>query len=206
MKIKICILLLALLLSVQFIGCEKVLLASNFSSDSFFEGEGSDSELTDEQMKAIISKIPSEQYEAYSILQNIPLSATLYKDGVVIDIDIRDPRLIRLVNFFNNALYYGKCYYRQSFYSQEELKDVIHREFRLELKYEPRGEKRPGPYENQPTLFDTIIVTDCPDDFVLINHDYPIRDVDGEIIHPCTAAGYEPFFGWMDSWLELFGF
>ena len=199
---KIGIGLVCFLLMGCFIGCsntEKELLNPNYSAIPFFEDEPSN--MTNKQVKSAISKIPSDQFEVYPSTQNLPLSATLYKDGEVISIDIKDPRLIRLINFFNNALYYERCAYGLYYLSQDDLKDVMSEEFRLELKYEPYGEALPSPYENEPTLFDTIIVTKS--NFTLINSDFPVY-MDDEMICPFLAVDYEPYIGGQ-LWLELFG-
>lgn len=159
-------------------------------------------------MGQIVSKIPSDRYEEYPVLHNIPLSATLYKNGEVISIDVNDPRLVKLINMFNNTLYYSddkNMAYLLSYLSDEDLeKKVVNEEFRLELKYEPHGEQLPGPYEDDPTLFDTMIITG--DWFVLINSDRPLKEFVG-IENYCSvwAAVYCPY-SWDGIWLELFGF
>lgn len=165
----------------------------NFSTSSYNVGKG------------IINRVPNDRYEEYPNLHNVPLSATLYKDSEVILIDANDSRLIRLINLFNNALYCDDCVYIQSFLSDEYLEEnVINEEFRLEIKYEPYGDERPGPYENEPTQFDTIIITG--NYFVLINHDYPMTSWNSETEHySLLAAGYCPYDWWV-SWLDLFGF
>ena len=166
---------------------------SKFSSTSYNLGCG------------IIGNIPSDRYEEYPNRHNVPLSATLYKNSEAILIDVNDSRLIRLINLFNNALYCDDCVYIQSFLSDEYLEEnVINEEFRLELKYEPYGDERPSPYENEPTQFDTIIITG--NYFVLINHDYPMTSWNSETeYYSVLAAGYCPY-DWQGSWLDLFGF
>ncbi|MBE6531823.1 MAG: hypothetical protein E7679_07060 [Ruminococcaceae bacterium] len=182
------------------------LLNNTFSATPFLDLEEGDVSPTEDMIRSWISKIPSDKYEAYPSLQNIPLSAMLYKDGEAVSIDIADPRLIRLVNFFNNALYNEKCSYIQSFLSDEYLEErVINEEFRLEIKYKPYGTEAPSPYETAPTNFDTIIIINSNFYFTLINHDIPIRSND-EILHPYLAAGYSPFFSLDGNTLEIFGF
>ena len=134
---------------------------------------------------------------------NIPLTATLFKNGEEIALDVRDPRIIRLINFFNNSLFYEKCEYSLSHLDQDDLENIMSEEFRLELKYEPYGENVPEAYENQPTLFDTIVVHGGR--FALINNDFPWYYVD-ELIS-FKGNYYSPYVGWQSSgWLELFGF
>ena len=166
----------------------------NFSTSSYNVGKG------------IINRVPNDRYEEYPNLHNIPLSATLYKNGETITIDVNDPRLIRLINLFNNALYCGDCAYLLGYLYDEDIEEgALNGEFRLELKYEPYGEKGslPGPYENDPTLFDTMIITE--DKFILINHDLPVYMGDEQI---CSiwAALYYPYEWNQVSWLDLFGF
>lgn len=205
---KLSVLVISILLLVALVGCtntEKDLLNPKYSSSSFFDIEEGDPHPTDKDIISVISKIPSNQYEAYPVLQNVPISATLYKDGEAVSIDVRDPRLIRLVNFFNNALYYDKCSYLLSYLSDEDLKEqVINEEFRLEIKYKPDGDKLPGPYETEPTNFDTIIITNSNRDFVLINHDLP-NYLGDEQLSSIWAAEYSPLY-WSYPWLDLFGF
>ena len=202
---KIIVLIVSLCLLTNLVGCAKVekeLTTPDYSVTPFCEDENL-YDLTDEQIESIIPKIPSDQYEVYPSMQNVPLSATLYKNGEVISIDIRDPRLIRLINFFNNSLFYEKCAYSLSHLDQDDLEDIMSEEFRLELKYEPYGEKVPTAYENQPTLFDTIVVHGGS--FALINNDFPWYYVD-ELI-PFKGNHYSPYgIRQPSGWLELFGF
>ena len=202
---KIVVLIASLCLLTNLVGCAKVekeLTTPDYSATPFCEDENLYN-LTDEQIESIIPKIPSDQYEVYPSMQNVPLSATLYKNGEVISIDIRDPRLIRLINFFNNSLFYEKCEYSLSHLDRDDLEDIMSEEFRLELKYEPYGENVPTAYENQPTLFDTIVVHG--DRFALINNDFPWYYVD-ELI-PFKGNYYLPYGMRQPSgWLELFGF
>ena len=205
---KLSVLVASILLLVSLVGCantEKKLLNPNYSSSSFFDIEEGDPHPNDRNVSSVISTIPSDQYAAYPVLQNVPVSATLYKDGEAVSIDVRDPRLIRLVNFFNNTLCYDKCSYLLSYLSDTDLgEDVVNEVFRLEIKYKPCGEKLPGPYENEPTKFDTIIVTNSNGSFVLINHDYP-NYMGDEQICSVWAARYFPIH-WSYPWLDLFGF
>ena len=69
--------------------------------------------MTDNEMKSIIHNLPDDKYETYPDLHNIPLVATLYKGGEVISIDLDDARLIRIINFYNNSVYYSQYAYTQ---------------------------------------------------------------------------------------------
>lgn len=161
-----------------------------------------------DSIEQVIGKVLSDKYEAYPNLQSVPLSATLYKGGETVRIDLTDPRLIRLINLFNNSLYYEDCEYLLSYLTDEELEgDIANEEFRLELKYEPFGDTYPAPYENMPTQFDTVIVTNSSSEFVLINHSHKITLYDGK--ESVLAAGYYPLtypINDISAWLESFGF
>ena len=171
------------------------LVSSEYSTSSFLDIEEADPDPTEEEIRSAIESVPSDRYEKYPALQNIPLSATLYKDGEVTSIALDDPRLIRLINFFNNALHYDKCSYLLCYVTEEILaEDVMSDDFRLELKFKPFGDVKPAPYDDNPSDFDTMIITNRLFDFTLINHDAPIMDGSGGIIIPFTAANYAPYF------------
>ena len=180
-------------------GCTK----TDYSTAPFFKTEGADFSPTDLRVKLGMAKIPTDQYETYPSMQNVPISATLYQDGKAQSIDVNDPKLIRLVNLFNNALYHEKCAYVQSYLSDTYLEEVSGEAFRLELKYEPYGDVLPGPYVNNPTRFDTLVVTNTHG-FVLINHDQPAYS-GGKPGYSVLAAGYSPY-SWQCQWLDLLGF
>ena len=225
MKKVLCLCLTIILLSV-FCSCDlNDLIPSNKDSQKTTESSSEESQETTESSreeskettelnfstssynvgKGIINRVPNDRYEEYPNLHNVPLSATLYKGGEVISMDVNDPRLIRLINLFNNALYCNDCAYLLGYLYDEDIEEgALDGEFRLELKYEPYGEKSalPGPYENDPTLFDTMIVTE--DKFILINHDLP-NYMGDEQICSIWAAVYCPYDWWV-SWLDLFGF
>ena len=197
---KKCYLLLSILLILSILaGCAK----TDYSTAPFFKTEGTDFSPTDLRVKLGMAKIPSSQYETYPSMQNAPISAILYKDGKAQPIDVNDPKLIRLVNLFNNALYHEKCAYVQSYLSDTYLEEVSGEAFRLELKYEPYGDVLPGPYVNNPTRFDTLVVTNTHG-FVLINHDQPAYS-DDRPGYSVLAAGYSPY-SWQCQWLDLLGF
>ena len=197
---KKCYLLLSILLILSILaGCAK----TDYSTAPFFKTEGTDFSPTDLRVKLGMAKIPTGRYETYPSMQNVPISATLYKDGETLSIDVNDPKLIRLVNLFNNALYHEKCAYIQSYLSDTHLEEVSGEAFRLELKYEPCGDVLPGPYVNNPTRFDTLVVTNTHG-FVLINHDQPAYS-DDRPGYSVLAAGYSPY-SWQCQWLDLLGF
>ena len=182
------------------------LLKRDFASEAYFDRDELAPELSDEEFKAFISEIPNDKYEVYPTTHNIPLSATLYKDGRAISIDADDERLIRLINFFNNCVYYYKCSYTQGLLSKDYINDnVLGCEFRLELKYSPYGENAPSPYGNCTTKCDMIVITNSTtSSFTLISHDLPGYEGESED-YPFHAVGYYPLYN-SYNWLELFGF
>ena len=190
---KIGLLLIAICLLVGLCGCSGEVPDTTQSSSA--------DKNASEQWETQLSKIPSDRYEDYEINLR-PLSATLYQNGEVISIDVTDERLVRLLNYFNNALFHNQCAYTQSYVSPADcgLDDA----FRLELTYEPYGDVRPGAYENEPTKFDMIVVTNSSFDFMLIDHDTPISY--GETTYPFLVAVYIPFEEKQGACLEMFGF
>ena len=154
------------------------------------------------EWQTMLSQIPSDDYEDYTVDLK-PLAATLYKNSEVISIDATDERLVRLLNYFNRALFYNQCAYSQSYVSPADcgLDDA----FRLELTYEPQGDVRPGAYENEPTKFDMIVVTNRSFDFMLIDHDTPISYGEPTYTYPFLVEVYIPF-EMKGVCLEMFGF
>ena len=218
---KILIILLSFLLLITVVGCDRVakdnaddivgtsisdnadkITIDSFASAPFSEVAEGDPSLSDGDMKALIAKVPSDKYESYPETHGVPVSATLYKNGEAVSIDPGDERLISLVNFFNNCVYYSKCAYTQGLLPIEYIDEkVTDSDFRLELKYTPYGDKGPSPYGSCTTRCDTIVITT---DFTLIAHDLPGYEGESET-YPFCAVGYSPLYGDY-SWLELFGF
>lgn len=200
--IALCVSLVLLLLT--FSGCsdeetygistEEELLVSEFSLPFYDKDiESRESKLSDKEIEAILSEVPADQYESYPDQHNIPLTATLYKDGEEITVDIRDRRLIRMLNFYNNAVYHCRHAYSQGSLDPESLQEVESESFRLVLTYAPQEGDSWG------TLYDTIIVTN--ESFVGICHDIPY----GDGTYPSTAFSHQPLYRDY-SWLDLFGF
>ena len=71
-----------------------------------------DAPLGDEEIKAIFSDIPGDRYVEYQSLHGSPISATLYKNGESISLDVNDPRILKLVNLYNNSVYYKQYAYK----------------------------------------------------------------------------------------------
>ncbi len=158
--------------------------------------------LSDDEIKSIISKVPTDRYEIYPALHNIPLSATLYKNGEVIDIDLNDPRLIGLINLYNNSVYYRQYSYSQGLVDIDSLEEhVLYEDFRLELKYNPYYSDM---YDTCITLYDTFIITNGYFEFNLIAHDRPGYE-GSEDMYPFRAVSHSPLHAHY-PWLELFGF
>ena len=179
------------------------LVSDSFSPDTFFNvKEGED--LTNKEIRDVVSNIPSEKYESYPDIHNIPLTATLYKDGESILLERNDPRLIGIINFFNNCVYHSQCAYIQGLLPLDYLeKNVTGSDFRLELTYIPYGNEGPSPYGNCTTMCDTIIITNSYS-FTLIAHDLPGYEGQEER-YPYRAVGFAPLYN-SYPWLELFGF
>jgi len=180
----------------------KNLLALSFSAEPFFDVDES-TVLENSQISARIAQIPTDKYEEYPMLHNIPLSATLYKNGEVIAIDITDSRLIGLMNLYNNSVYYNQYAYTQGLLSAEFLNsNVLSEDFRLELTFRPNNQNTEHPYDTNIQSYDTFIVTN--EWVVIIDHD-SLGYVDQKDVYPFRAIGHRPLF-FDYSWLELFEF
>jgi len=180
-------------------------LSTPVFSEAFTTVKESDPELTDKQIQSIISKLPSEQYEQYPFLHCVPLSASLYKNGKIISIDINDPRLIKLCNLYNNSVYYNQYAYTQGLLDWSYLQEhILNEDFRLELKFKPTVESTSLVYDTCITMYDTIIVTNTYMGFVLIANDLPGYEGE-EDMYPVKSVGHSPLFE-SYRWLDLFGF
>ena len=216
---KIFVLFFSLLMLFVFVGCDNTqsaqastttpgaqidenlkqqLLSDTFSPTPYSNVKEIETPLSDEEMRAIIAKIPSDKYEVYPDTHTIPVSATLYKDGEVITISADDPRLIQLTNFFNNCVYYSKCSYTQGFYSLPYIETILSAPFRLELNYIPYGNDA-MPYGKETTGSDMFVVTQS---FTAINHSRIGYD---EANYPFRAVGFLPLYKNYNL-LDLFGF
>ena len=180
------------------------LVNDSFTSDTFFDAKEGD-DLTNEELSSVISDIPADKYESYPDTHNIPLSATLYKDGKAVLLERDDPRLIRIINFFNNCVYHSQCAYTQSLLPLDYIEEnVIGSDFRLELKYTPCSDTAPMAYGKTTTGCDTIIITNSSSSFTLIAHELPGYEGQEER-YPYCAVGFSPLYN-SYPWLELFGF
>jgi hypothetical protein len=129
----------------------------------------------------------------------VPLSATLYKDGETTRIDVADPRLIGLINLYNNSVYHRQHAYTQGLLNIDAQNEVWSESFKLVITFEPK-EINNTFYDTNITAYDTFIVTN--ESFTLINHSVPGYDQEE---YPHKAVGHVPLYGHY-AWLDLFGF
>ena len=175
-------------------------LNEKFSSSPFADVDGGSKKLTDEEIKLVLSNVPCDRYEIYPGLHNVPVSATLYKNDEVISIDVNDPSIIRLVNLYNNSVYYHKYSYTQGLLNIDYIEEVVNN-YRLEIIYTPYYTQE-GSYDINIALCDTIVVTNKR--FVLIAHDIPGYENQLDR-YPFSAVGHQPLYN-NYAWLDLLGF
>lgn len=206
-KTVVLFILISVVLST-FVGCNKqeetnVLLNTDFSQSPYFDIVEGGTILTNSYLENIISKIPSEQYEAYPNLHNIPQGAKLYKNEKVIEIDLTDQRLIALINFYNNSVHHQQYAYTQGLLDIDYLNEnFIDEEFRLVIIFTPKVAVADSNYDTDITAYDTFIVTNKG--FALIAHEWPGYEGQEEK-YPFMAVGHFPLF-YDYNWLDLFGF
>ena len=192
MKKTIALILATILLLVALVGCsDKPLVRSDFPDEPYLAVEDGDPKLSEKDMNSMISKISTKQYECYPNLQNIPLAATLYKNGQKHYLSVDDPRIIALINLYNNSIYYSQYSYTQGLFDIHEIEEFEKEPFRLELIYDSTAR------------YDTIIVTNGT--FVAISHSR--GGYEGlEERYPFDANGHYPLHYNTYRWLDLFGF
>lgn len=205
-KSTVLLILISVILST-IVGCNKKeanrLLNTNYSQSPYLDVIEGETTLTNSDLDNMISKIPSEQYEVYPELHNIPQSAKLYKNENVIEIDIADQRIIALINFYNNSVYHEQYAYTQGLLDIDYLnKNFTNEEFRLIITFTPNIAVTNSNYDTDITAYDTFIVTNKG--FALIAHELPGYEGQ-EDKYPFTAVGHFPLFG-NYNWLDLFGF
>ena len=139
----------------------------------------------------VIKKIPSDYYEQYPGQLSAPLTATLYKNGETIPLDIYDPRLVRLLNFYNNSVYYRNHSYTQGSYNSEYPYANTY-EYRLMLTYAPI-------HSSMEDSFDKQIVYGSA--FIGVRSNIPFGD------DPFSTFGRWPLKSLISGieWLPLFG-
>ncbi len=175
----------------------------NFSSSPFSAvAEGMD-KMTDDEVRAIVLDLPADKYETYPNLHNVPLTATLYKGDEVIPIDLKDSKLIKLINFYNNSVYYHQYAYTQGLLDIDHLeKEVLKEDFRLVLTFKTKNNSTSSSYDTNIQAYDTIVVTNK--EFVLLDHDLPGYEGQSDK-YPYRAVSHIPLFN-NYCWLDLFGF
>ncbi len=156
--------------------------------------------LSEKKLQAIISNVPSDKYESFKGLHGAPLTATLYKDGEVTSLDVNDPRIIRLMNLYNNAVYNSQYSYTQGLLSIDYMSKVTSEEFRLELTFTPSSGY--AYYDTNILRYSTFIITNSQ--FFLINYDMPGYEGE-EDRYPYLARGHSPLHDHY-AWLDLLGF
>lgn len=179
------------------------LINPSFSSSPFLSMREWPDRVTADEIKAIIPDIPNTQYETYPYLHNIPIDAKLYKGDEVISIALNDPRLISLMNLYNNAVCYNQYAYTQGLLDINYLEaNVLNEDFRLELTFSTSNKSSVTVYDTNVTIYDTFVITN--EWFVLIAHDY--QGYEGmEDEYPVRSVGHSPL-GYDYCWLDLFGF
>ena len=157
----------------------------------FVEERNADSQIAKLDWNAILEKIPSDYYEQYPGQLSAPLTATLYKDGKTINLDIEDPRLVRLLNFYNNCVYHRIHSYTQGEYNMSSYEFYDTNEYRLVLTYTPIN-------SSMEDSFDKQIV--CGSTFVGVRTTIPFAD------YPLSAFGRMPLYAGVSTieWLPLF--
>lgn len=138
----------------------------------------------------ILDMIPSDSYEEYPGQPAVPLSATLYKNGEAQELDVNDPRLAKLMNFYHNMVYNEVYSYTQGSFSPAEYEAMEQSDFRLELTYEPCGSGEKS--------FDKVLI--AQNTFVGVRSEVPFGD------YPFSSFGRYPLYVESIDWLELFGF
>ena len=114
----------------------------------------------------ILDMIPSDSYEEYPGQPAVPLSATLYKNGEAQELDVNDPRLAKLMNFYHNMVYNEVYSYTQGSFSPAEYEAMEQSDFRLELTYEPCGSGEKS--------FDKVLI--AQNTFVGVRSEVPFGD------------------------------
>lgn len=160
--------------------------------------------LSEEDLQAIVSTIPTDKYEDYPYLHGAPLTATLYKNNEEIILDINDPRVVGFMNLFNGSLYNKKCSHLQGLLSIDHLTAILEDDFRLVFTFTPEF-NFDSPYMTDVQAYSTFIITNT--DMALINYDLPgyTGDIESEVRYPYRAFGIYPLH-YKYPWLDILGF
>ena len=140
-----------------------------------------------------IAAIPADIYIAIEGFHAAPTSALLYKDNTVTNLSVNDPRLIQLLNFYNNQVYNGIYSYSQGTANELYENEKDH-DFRLELSFSPNDEDN-----SIEKSFDKIIVIN--------NHFYGIKTNTSFDNYNYSAFLRIPLHNVGSlNWLSVFGF
>jgi hypothetical protein len=177
---------------------------STTTSTSPFEKVQEGVWLSEEELNAIVSSIPTDKYEDYPYLHGAPLTATLYKNNEEIHLDINDPRVVGFMNLFNSSLYNTKYSHLQGLFPIDLLTPILEDDFRLVLTFTPQFNDK-IPYATDIQVYSTFIITNK--DLAIINFDLPgyTGDIEVEVRYPYLAFGIYPLHD-KYPWLDIFGF
>ena len=179
----------------------ETILNPSFSSSPFFNVVEGEDPLSVDVMRDAVHDLPPPPPETYPDLHTVPLTATLYKGDEVISIDLNDSRLIRMMNLYNNSVYYRQYAYTQGLLNINYLEEVLNEEFRLVLTFRTKNNDSIR-YDTNIQAYDTMIITN--QGFVLIGHNLPGYEGQ-EDKYPFQAIEHTPLFNHY-CWLDLFGF
>lgn len=199
------VLILSALLSTSLTSCNNANSddGRSFSDAPFFAVKEGEDPLPDNKIRSVISRLPADKYEKYPHLHSTPLTATLYKDGKEIALDLKDQRVIRILNFYNNSVYYNNYAYTQGLLDKDLLEEkVFSEDARLVLTFTPNKDSSFS-YDTNIEAYDTIVVTNGQQ-FVLLGHELPGYE-GAEDQYPFSAVRHDPLFNDY-RWLDLFGF
>lgn len=140
--------------------------------------------------ETIMHLIPEDVYTQIDGFHTAPISAMLYKNGNCVNLNVHDPRLIRLLNFYNNEVCCGIYSYSQG--TANELYEFEKESnFRLELTFEKATSLE--------TRFDKIVVID--DKFYCIQSNVPFEN------YSYSSFVRTPLYDVGNlNWLSVFGF
>ncbi len=140
----------------------------------------------------VLDSIPSDEYVKIEGMHTTPESATLYKDGEAVSLSVDDPRLVKLLNFYNNAV--SHCVYS---YSQGQVnsdyKYVSTKDFRLELTFAVENEGKLTLENGSSKMFVTQHSF-----YIMI--DQPFGD------YAFSLFSRNPLHAYNLHWLTIFGF
>ena len=105
----------------------------------------------------------------YTYLHTAPVSATLYQNGVPLELSIDDARVVRLWNFYNNMVYHREIAISQGEASSFYEKKIKEAAMRLELTFHVPENAR------DEASFDKVVI--IGDTFFCLRTDKPYLDI-----------------------------